>query len=395
MMSRFLSFIALIMFFSLSIGSARAAIFVSFNGESEGVVTMIDVNGDGVNDVEATCFENDLIDPTSGNVVGTGLDCLRDIEVDPDGGITLTSNIFFTFNGSTIASEGTTTVQPLLVQSALDAGFTNGTGSIALGNTITFGTGEFEGATGNARLSGLVNLANFPETAFFDCLFEIDLDGDADEGITGGGTEAIAVKFFGTSDGELMMIDPNNDGNLVESLCFENDLIDPSTEQVIGQGLDCLREITEVDGGLTLVSNVFFTMNTSLGTGTLSSEGMTTVQPLLTEEALEAGFTNMTQSVSNSSEAITFGTGGFANVIGGTTRLSGLVDLATFPNDTTFNCLFIMKPIFQGSGGSSSSSCSIASSVTASSGAANTLILLLPLLGVYATRLIRRRRASS
>ncbi|NIP38858.1 MAG: hypothetical protein GWO07_08995 [Candidatus Dadabacteria bacterium] len=364
--------------------STAQAIVVQFLGTSDVSVQMIDTDGDGVDDVESNCYENDLVDPTSGEVVGTGLDCLRDIVANEDGSVTLISNIFFDFDGfGLISSEGTTTVQPLLTQSALDAGLTNGTGSFSDEDTIMFGTGVFENATGNVRLSGLVDLTSFPNEAFFNCVFEIAVDGDPAPNITGGGEEAIVVKFLGTATGEDTMIDTDGDGeDDVESTCFENDLVDPNTGNVVGHGIDCLRDITPVEdtNGLTLTSNIFFTFDDpGLPNGLISSEGTTTVQPLITDSALDAGLTHQTQSFSDD-DTITFGTGDFAGATGNA-RLSGLVDLTTFPDDTFFNCMFIIRAN-RIVGVKSGSGCAIASNnYNAPSGIINYLMILIaPLL---------------
>ncbi len=151
---------------------------------------------------------------------------------------------------------------------------------------------------------------------------------------------------------------------------------------MVGHGIDCLRDITPAEGsnGLTLTSNIFFTLDDAgLPNGLISSEGTTTVQPLVTDSALDAGLTHQTQSFSDD-ETITFGTGGFAGATGNA-RLSGLVDLTTFPEDTFFNCLFIIRAnrivgIKDGKG------CSIASSnYDAASSILNYLfILIVPLI---------------
>ncbi|HSG32035.1 MAG TPA: hypothetical protein VLB82_10870 [Thermodesulfobacteriota bacterium] len=379
---KLLLFSLLCMFISPKISNAQA-IVVQFLGTSDVSVQMIDTDGDGENDVESNCYENDLVDPTSGEVVGTGLDCLRDIVANEDGSVTLISNIFFDFDGfGLISSEGTTTVQPLLTQSALDAGLTNGTGSFSDEDTIMFGTGVFEDATGNVRLSGLVDLSSFPNEAFFNCVFEIAVDGDPAPNITGSGDEAIVVKFLGTDSGQDTMIDTDGDDvNDVESTCFENDLVDPNTGNVVGHGIDCLRDITPVEdtNGLTLTSNIFFTFDSGGLNGLISSEGTTTVQPLVTDSALDAGLTHQTQSFRDN-DTIKFGTGDFAGATGNA-RLSGLVDLTTFPDDTFFNCMFIIKAN-RIVGVKSGSGCALASNNDyAQSGAINYLMMLLvPLL---------------
>ena len=121
------------------------------------------------------CFDMDLVDAKTGNVIGSGSDCLSDITPSDNGGMALTATSFFHFPGGTLVSQGLVTVQPKL--HGLDE-FTHVTGAApSLGtNNVIYGDGKFRDAYGSVRLSGLVNLSRFGSGYIdFDCVFIIDL----------------------------------------------------------------------------------------------------------------------------------------------------------------------------------------------------------------------------
>ena len=123
--------------------------------------------------VGAMCYDVDLVDAKSGNVIGSATDCLTNINVI-DFGVALTGTTFFFFPGGTVVTSGLTTVQPTLHGSA---GFTHITGAIPQpgDNNVVYGDGKFKNASGPVRLSGAVNLTNFPDQAIFDCVFILDI----------------------------------------------------------------------------------------------------------------------------------------------------------------------------------------------------------------------------
>jgi hypothetical protein len=121
----------------------------------------------------ALCYDLDLVDVKSGNVIGSAADCLTNISGVGDG-VALTGTTFFFFHGGTVVTRGLTTVQPTTHGSA---GFTHITGAIpqAGDNNVIYGDGKFKNASGPVRLSGAVNLSNFPDQATFDCVFILDI----------------------------------------------------------------------------------------------------------------------------------------------------------------------------------------------------------------------------
>lgn len=121
------------------------------------------------------CFDMDLVDAKTGNVIGSGSDCLSDIEMTDDGGMSLTATSFFHFPGGTLVSRGLVTVQPKL--HGLEE-FTHVTGAAPATseNNVIYGDGKFKDAAGSVRLSGLVNLARLGIGYIdFDCVFIIDI----------------------------------------------------------------------------------------------------------------------------------------------------------------------------------------------------------------------------
>ena len=128
----------------------------------------------GLDPLDATCFEMDLVDAKTGNVIGRGSDCLSGMAPSGDG-LMLTATTFFYFPGGTLVSRGLVTVQPVLTGSTE---FTHITGAVPSPyvNNVIYGDGKFENAVGSVRLSGAVNLGAFADgLIFFDCVFVIDI----------------------------------------------------------------------------------------------------------------------------------------------------------------------------------------------------------------------------
>ena len=144
---------------------------VALQGTATGVETS---EGSGV-----FCFDVDMVDPSTGRVIGVGADCLDMNTMAPigdDGGFGIENTTTFHLPGGTITSVGRTTVQPAEDDGAGRAMFI--TGEISDAPNIT-GTGGFEGATGNTRLSGIVDMTHFLDghgTITFDCIFVIDVN---------------------------------------------------------------------------------------------------------------------------------------------------------------------------------------------------------------------------
>ena len=124
----------------------------------------------------ATCFDMDLIDAKTGNVIGRGSDCLSNMTPMGDG-LSLTATTFFYFPGGTLVSRGLVTVQPELDKLTK---FTHITGAVPSPyvSNVLHGDGKFKNAvgSGSVRLSGAVDLTNFAAGSIvFDCVFVIDI----------------------------------------------------------------------------------------------------------------------------------------------------------------------------------------------------------------------------
>jgi hypothetical protein len=130
----------------------------------------------GLEPVGALCFDMDLIDAKTGNVIGSGSDCLSAITPSDNGGMALTATSFFHFPGGTLVSQGLVSVQPKF--HGLEK-FTHVVGAAPSPseNSLVYSDGKFENASGSVRLSGLVNLSelNSAGKIIFDCVFIIDI----------------------------------------------------------------------------------------------------------------------------------------------------------------------------------------------------------------------------
>lgn len=131
----------------------------------------------GLAPVDALCFDLDLVDAKTGNVIGAASDCLSGITPSiTDNGTMLTGTTFFFFPGGTLISRGLTTVQPVLHGSP-DSTHITGAIPSPNDNGVIYGDGKFEDASGPVRLSGAVNLSmlNSHGQITFDCVFIIDI----------------------------------------------------------------------------------------------------------------------------------------------------------------------------------------------------------------------------
>ena len=160
-------------------GGTDSGMIVGLRGSDVAVAKILDDFGDGRGTLEALCFDMDMVNVATGQVIGTAEDCLAEVADGTNGGVLLTGTTFFNFPDGQLVSRGRTTVHPLN-EMAPGAVSTHITGAIPApgSNQVLQGTGRFDGAAGTVRLSGAVDLSGFsgegtPIT--FDCLFEINL----------------------------------------------------------------------------------------------------------------------------------------------------------------------------------------------------------------------------
>ncbi len=149
-------------------------IVVALRGTAVGEMQPIPATDAGTE--EALCFTIDLVDLATGDVIGDATDCLADLEGDGEIGIALVGTTTFNFPDGTLVSRGLTTVQPVLVGSVA---YTHITGAVPEPgeNSVLSGTGVFDGATGEVRLSGAVNMSELDSDGkiTFDCVFVISV----------------------------------------------------------------------------------------------------------------------------------------------------------------------------------------------------------------------------
>lgn len=119
--------------------------------------------------------------------------------------------------------------------------------------------------------------------------------------------------------------------------CFDVDLVDLTTDRVIGVGTDCLdtNSIAPIgdDGGFGITNTTIF----HLPGGMIVSKSRTSIQPV------EAGGDIFITGEEASGDNITDGSGRFDGVTG-STRLSGIVDMSQFGSGIiTFDCIFVIN----------------------------------------------------
>ena len=142
--------------------------------------TVPDIDSDGVDDL-AMCFNVNLVDVQTNQVIGTGTDCLG--QVTPTNmGVALVGTTYFQLPSGTLIVRGKTSVQPVFHPTVTPRGLTatHITGASSNQNAVIGGAGRFAGTTGTVRLSGMVSMANFQgnigDHISFDCLFVVDLN---------------------------------------------------------------------------------------------------------------------------------------------------------------------------------------------------------------------------
>lgn len=124
--------------------------------------------------LEPDCFLMDLIDPETGNVIGTLQDCVVNSETPSDG--TITSRVITSINmdgRGTIQAENIVfqELQPPYNELNFNTSFT------PTENNVISTTFEFEGMEGTVALDGEVNLSNLGQgIVTFNCNFTINLE---------------------------------------------------------------------------------------------------------------------------------------------------------------------------------------------------------------------------
>jgi len=146
------------------------------------------------------------------------------------------------------------------------------------------------------------------------------------------------VQIKGTAVGEMREVpDIDGDGKPDKANCFDVDLIDPTTNLVIGTATDCLSKVTPVGDGLALIGTTYFNFKE----GTLVVRGKTSVQP---KTHGSEPSTHITGGIpSPGANNVLYGTGIFEGATG-SVRLSGAVNMSKFKDkgEISFDCIFII-----------------------------------------------------
>ena len=180
---------------------AGAAEVVQFLGLSVGttmdsVLTPTQITDAGIaNPNDYACFQIDMLDPASGELIGFGVDCLIFHAIpgrvvkgkglangaafeNLAGDVAVEAVSIFDFGGgNVVVTSGMTSVRPLF------DGFGNGgaparthaSGSIPdpSANSVLLAEGDFAGRQGQARVSGALSISD--SGLFFDCLWILDI----------------------------------------------------------------------------------------------------------------------------------------------------------------------------------------------------------------------------
>lgn len=159
--------------------------------------------------LDANCFTAEIRDLASGDILGTGVDCLSEIAAGGDtpsgSGVQLVGTTIFNLAEGRLVFQGLTTVQPVnWPTSNADVVFTHTTGANSPNNAVLTGDGEFastgiySNATAQARLSGQVDLSQLGDGVItFDCIFVLDIDlNNGDDSVTGSRYDATQGEVF-------------------------------------------------------------------------------------------------------------------------------------------------------------------------------------------------------
>ena len=297
---------------------------------------------------EGLCFDIDMVDPTNGDVLGTGIDCLTILDAAADGnGIQVIGTATFQFPGGTIVARGKTSVRPKIPDHGSNAA-THITMAIPMPgeNSVLSATGAYEGLQGTVRLSGAVDLSRLASDTeiTFDCLWAIKprhLVPVPTPEVTP--TSIPVFAFVGTDVGEVRPIPPLGlPGVADEGLCFDIDMVDPTNGDVLGTGIDCLTILdAAADGnGIQVIGTATF----QFPGGTIVARGKTSVRPKIPDHGSRAP-THSTMAVPDPGEnSVLSATGLFAGLEAGV-RLGGAVNMSRLASDglIDFDCLWVFR----------------------------------------------------
>ena len=176
--------------------------------------------------LDANCFEADIFDLKSGELLGTAEDCLSEIAAGPDtasgSGVQLVGTTVFNLEDGRLVVQGLTSVQAVNWPTENNnVVFTHITGANSPNDAVLRGEGEFgsTGAYANAsarvRLSGQVDLSQLDDGQItFDCIFVVDVDTNM-EGLTGQRYDASQGEIFWARNAAFNEYAVYRDGELI------------------------------------------------------------------------------------------------------------------------------------------------------------------------------------
>lgn len=146
----------------------------------------------------------------------------------------------------------------------------------------------------------------------------------------------LTMQLRGTAVGyDGMVPDIDGDGFDDPATCFDVEVFNAATGLKMGEGTDCLSNITPFGEGLQIVGTTYF----KLPGGSLISRGNTSVQPTTWGSPT---VTHITGAIPSPGENNVIGGSGAFKRAKGTVRLSGAVNMSNIANnEITFDCLFI------------------------------------------------------
>jgi len=139
----------------------------------------------GVEGLPSYCWDFDLQDVNTGDVIGAITDCAAivgvvggtfGVDAIENLGFQVVGTAFFHLPGGTVGTRILTTVQPV-THGSPDVTHISGAIPQPDENNVIYGDGRFAGAEGTARLVGSGNFSDFLATGetYFDCIYVLDL----------------------------------------------------------------------------------------------------------------------------------------------------------------------------------------------------------------------------
>ncbi len=157
--------------------------------------------------------------------------------------------------------------------------------------------------------------------------------------------QTLIYQMRGTAVGEKRMVpDYTGDGIEDEALCFDLELVDMKTNEVVGKATDCISNMQEVDKGFSLLGTSYFMVEKGIFKGKFTTRGQTTVQPQTGDSDLITHFTGSYPSEMDMNGIIE--TSDSFLDLKGSVRVAGAVNLSNYSEEypeIKFDCIFIIN----------------------------------------------------